>query len=134
MTRLQVSPEEIARGEEAWATAPKGVQELAIAIRKHAPKGKRQARGIAGAMYTVATRMHTIAEHACNRELSPREVREDGELDAAFKALCSYIGCRARLNGDPRGYVASVLFPDGAYNSWGGAECGWGVSTRGDDD
>ena len=31
------------------------------------------------------------------------------------------------FGGDPRGYTVKLKRPDGRYNTWGGAESGWGV-------
>ena len=83
--------------------------------------------GVARKFCRLAARMRKLAEHACNRELTKAEEREDGRVDAAFKALCAEIGCRAYLSGDPRGLCAHIVFPNGAHNTWGGRECGWGV-------
>jgi hypothetical protein len=32
-----------------------------------------------------------------------------------------------RIDGDPRGYVVKLMLKSGAYNTFGGAESGWGV-------
>ena len=34
---------------------------------------------------------------------------------------------RPRFHGDPRGYVLKIMLPSGRYNTWGGAESGYGV-------
>jgi hypothetical protein len=31
-----------------------------------------------------------------------------------------------KVGGDPRGYCLKITLPDGNYNTWGGAEDGWG--------
>lgn len=34
---------------------------------------------------------------------------------------------RPNLGGDPRGYTVKIILKSGQYNTWGGAEEGWGV-------
>lgn len=48
-------------------------------------------------------------------------------LEKRIKAICEKIGCRVETDGDPRGYTVKVFLPTGEYNTWGGAESGWGV-------
>lgn len=73
-------------------------------------------------------RLQRLAVHACNRELSKHEEKEDAELWEHFKILCSDLGCGWHLSGDPRGYVCHIVFSSGRNNTMGGAECGWGVT------
>jgi hypothetical protein len=49
------------------------------------------------------------------------------ERAAKLAASC---GFSVITSGDPRGYVLRVIFPSGAYNTWGGKESGYGVPTR----
>lgn len=49
------------------------------------------------------------------------------QIEKRIKAICEKIGCRVETGGDPRGYTIKVFLPNGAYNTWGGAESGWGV-------
>lgn len=58
--------------------------------------------------------------------------RMDERLEERIKALVSAdpLACAIKgviLGGDPRGYTVKVLLRNGKYNTWGGAEDGWGV-------
>lgn len=42
--------------------------------------------------------------------------------------MAESLGVTLELGGDPRGYTVKLMTPkSGRYNTWGGAECGWGV-------
>jgi hypothetical protein len=53
--------------------------------------------------------------------------KREGQIERRIQQLCAEIGCKVDMNGDPRGYTIKVFLPDNAYNTWGGAESGWGV-------
>lgn len=123
-------------------------QELTDKLVKSLGLDPEEAESVARKMRRLGFKAVRLAEAACNRELTPAEEREDARLDAAFKALCESIGAKANMSGDPRGYVYHVVLPpfpgaepgkvaqrDGhnwhpPYNTWGGAEHGWGVTQR----
>jgi hypothetical protein len=109
----------------------KKTRELAEVLAKHAPefegKSTDDAETTAGSLRRLAIRMHKLAEVACCRDTTDGEKKEDEENDESFRRLCSSIGCRANISGDPRGYVAHIVFPDGHHNTWGGAEHGYGI-------
>lgn len=86
-----------------------------------------RAQMIARILRSLGKRIHKHAENECNREVSARETARDEETCETFRIVCASIGCKANLSGDPRGHCAHVVFPDGAHNTWGGAEHGWGV-------
>lgn len=78
-----------------------------------------------------------LAEDECNREPKhPSEYHNRAEgillgVRAVLARLYAF-GITAKLTGDPRGYclrLYGLRRPDGtpAYNTWGGAESGWGV-------
>jgi len=69
-----------------------------------------------------------LAVTACNRELSHTEERRDEANDSRIDALAGKYRFSVR-HGDPRGYAISLILPSGRFNSFGGAECGWGVPT-----
>jgi hypothetical protein len=79
----------------------------------------------------LASRHHSLAENACNRELTPREVKEEGNIEARITALVREWNpsIKVSFSGDPRGYTVHIHFPakDGRVpcNSWGGSEAGW---------
>lgn len=53
------------------------------------------------------------------------------ETERRILAIAETIGARVKLGGDPRGFTVKLMMPKtGAYNSWGGAEEGFGVPTR----
>ena len=76
-------------------------------------------------LWTIARRLHTLAEAACNGELTPRQETRDAKLQARAGELCGELGFTCRYNGDPRGFALYVNLPSGASNSWSGE--GWGI-------
>lgn len=85
-------------------------------------------------IFRLARRANRYNTAACNRELSPREAKLAEKTDAEFEALVAEIAKREGLavgvkcKGDPRGYPFKIrVEPDRPYNTWGGAEDGWGV-------
>lgn len=62
-----------------------------------------------------------------------RQARLEARVKGAERRV-SQIGAKYGVSfafgGDPRGFSVRLLTPHtGAYNSWGGAECGYGVPT-----
>lgn len=88
-------------------------------------------RGILAA----ATTLQRISELTCSVEMSERETarleRREANAEERVHRLAATFGARADFNGDPRGYVVRLILPSGKYNTWGGAESGWGVAARG---
>lgn len=72
----------------------------------------------------LARRHGRMMERACN---VPVKANHADKCEEAIKILCNQIGCRVDFGGDPRGYTVKVFLPSGTYNTWGGAESGWGV-------
>lgn len=70
-----------------------------------------------------------LCEIYCNRGFAPREERKKQRIEKRIHTICLELGkgFRAKLNGDPRGYTVKLILPSGRYNTWGGAEDGWGV-------
>lgn len=80
-----------------------------------------------------ARRHDRMAETACNRPLTEREKKAIKTNERAIRALFTGPGRNpdlapvVKFEGDPRGYTVRVFLPSGAYNTWGGAESGWGI-------
>ena len=55
--------------------------------------------------------------------------REKKELavEKRITDICAGFKLPVIFGGDPRGYTVKVKFPSGRYNTFGGAEEGWGV-------
>lgn len=64
---------------------------------------------------------------ACNYELSKRQISRGESNDSKIESLAKVAGFKAITRGDPRGYVVKLLLKSGRYNTWGGAEHGFGV-------
>jgi len=65
----------------------------------------------------------------CNRELTAKEQRKEKRAEEVIATICRNYQIRPVFGGDPRGHTVKLLLPNGKYNTWGGAECGWGVPT-----
>lgn len=67
----------------------------------------------------------------CNGvSMSQRNWNAFARAVTVIENACKECGFSVRFGGDPRGYTTKIAFPDGAFNSWGGKEEGWGVPTR----
>lgn len=53
--------------------------------------------------------------------------KREGQIEKRITTLASELGIVANFGGDPRGFTVKLQLPDGAYNSWGGKEDGFGV-------
>lgn len=60
-----------------------------------------------------------LAETACNRELSPTEIKKQNRLRGEVKLRLSHFGCKVTFHGDPRGAIVKIQVPDGYTNDWG---------------
>lgn len=106
---------------------------LAECDRLHpGPRGPLPPQGVvdrATAFRKMARSIERNAVAVCNGTATPTsERRALGAANAALK-LAELAGVTPRLCGDPRGYALKLVLPTGRYNTWGGAEEGWGVPT-----
>lgn len=72
----------------------------------------------------LARRHGKLQERACNYQVLEDH---DAVCEDSIREVCRKIGCEVKFGGDPRGYTVKVMLPSGRYNTWGGAEDGWGV-------
>lgn len=77
----------------------------------------------------IGKRLHRLAEQECSRELRESEEDDQAALAALAREVIAkrYDGLGVMVNGDPRGYALKLRCRDGEYNTWGGAEHGFGV-------
>ena len=80
-------------------------------------------------LITLATRAQRYNVLRCKVELTPRQESNAASLDDQVEAIGASLHTTIRTNGDPRGYAFKILLPNGAYNTWGGKEHGWGIPT-----
>jgi len=110
---------------ERWA-------QLVLLLSKYRRAGRRdnEVARDAAEIRRLSASLAAFAAGECNRSLSDREKAREERIGAKLTALVAegYEGLALRLSGDPRGYVVSLVCRDGEYNSWGGAESGWGVA------
>lgn len=76
-----------------------------------------------------AATLQRLAEMACNRDLTASEEKREQTAERHLRDAVSQLPGLSviEIGGDPRGYVVKLKLPSGAYNTWGGEECGWGV-------
>ncbi len=66
-----------------------------------------------------AATVQRLAETACNRGLTEREIRKDEAMQMNIIALCAPCDVQAQFSGDPRGCVVKLQVPDSYTNDWG---------------
>lgn len=113
------------RNLESWA-------QLVLLLGKYRRPGRRdnEVARDAAEIRRMAAILATLAVAECNTGLSERQQTREERTSAKLAALVAegYEGLTCRFGGDPRGYVFALVCRDGEYNSWGGAESGWGVA------
>ena len=97
------------RHEVATETTDHDVIELAISLMR------------------LAKRHGWLAVPDCNRNLTDKELRMQTKIEKQIADLTKAHGLHVTFGGDPRGYTVKLILPSGRYNTWGGAEDGWGV-------
>lgn len=72
---------------------------------------------------------HTLQERRGNYGLIEKEVRREAILEKTLPRLVQALNpeIKVKMGGDYRGYTTKLILPGGQYNTWGGAEDGWGV-------
>lgn len=66
----------------------------------------------------------------CNRQVTERETARAERAKDQAREIVEAHGFTLITGGDPRGYALKVLFgAEGPYNTWGGAEEGYGIPT-----
>ena len=63
----------------------------------------------------------------CNVGLSDKQRAQEKRIEDKVVELCGTFGFKVKFSGDPRGCTVKLILPSGRYNSFGGAEDGWGV-------
>lgn len=53
--------------------------------------------------------------------------KQEAAVERRVRAICAAFNLPVTFGGDPRGFTIKLHFASGAYNSWGGADEGWGV-------
>ena len=81
------------------------------------------------ALYRLALKCERNALELCNTQ---DHVDQRDQLRKSFDRICKKYGVelRAEIGGDPRGYCLKLHLPDGAYNTWGGRESGYGIGSN----
>lgn len=106
---------------------------LFVAVLAEALKGP-EANPAATANLALAFRRlaRTLTRYAvkdCNIGLTEADKVRQRRAERAAAGLATAAGLTAKVGGDPRGYCFRLVLPTGRYNTWGGAEEGWGVPT-----
>ena len=66
-----------------------------------------------------ASTMQRLAETACNRELTTREILRDEAMMARIIEICAPLDIEPCFSGDPRGCGVKLAVPDGYTNDMG---------------
>ena len=93
------------------------------------PLTPQELTGRACVFRRLARSLERLAVKECNAGLSEREKLRQTATTHTAEEMARLIGANAIVGGDPRGYCLKLDLPTGRYNTWGGAEEGWGVPT-----
>ena len=79
-------------------------------------------------LYKLALKCEANARGLCN---TPDHIDQRDMLRNKLRTIAQKHGItlRADVSGDPRGYCLKLHLPDGAYNTLGGAESGYGIGS-----
>ena len=101
--------------------------EFAAVVASDFPEPVCAAR-VAGLLIRDAKVIQRHCVNACNREVTSQETARAMQAEHRMrKVLANYPGVELVVGGDPRGYCCKLLLPSKRYNTWGGAESGYGV-------
>jgi len=89
--------------------------EFAFVMARHSSICLRDCKRI----LRYAATIQRLAETACNRELTKREILKDEAMMARIIEICAPKDIEAKFGGDPRGCVVKLKVPDGYTNDWG---------------
>lgn len=87
---------------------------------------RRKSAKLAMILWRMGFYSKTLAENACNRELTERENKRDNEMDARVAEIGKELGLKAFRQGDPRGNTIRVVVGKELSNNWDGETCGCG--------
>ena len=96
-------------------TTTKSKLEFAYAMAKHSTVSLNECYRLLRYGATVGY----MAETACNRELTEREIRKDEKIQMDIIAILAPHDCAAKFGGDPRGCTVKIVVPDGYMNDFG---------------
>lgn len=90
----------------------------------------------AAVLLRFAKRYAKIQERWCNDDMSGTPGAEDrlrakeAQLEEIIRGIVKNMPSLTgvKFSGDPRGYCVKVIRKDGRYNTWGGADDGWGIA------
>lgn len=100
----------------------------AVLAREYRKLSVGQCGMLASELQSVGRMATLAAVRQCNvanfdwEKARARIVRRLDKLQARFG-----VKIKARITGDPRGYCLKLKLKSGAYNTWGGADEGWGI-------
>jgi hypothetical protein len=101
---------------------------LSAYIASIGKRSPREAAQNAAELCSLANSLSHLNEIACNCGLTERQERRKQNLQTRIKAVLEGAGLVLNhFNSDPRGYAVYLDLADGAYNSFGGRECGYGI-------
>lgn len=78
-------------------------------------------------IFRLASTHGRLMTEKCNRQLTEREERKIENIRVRLAKVLGGTGIKLNCGGDPRGYTIKLILPSGRYNTWGGADEGWGV-------
>jgi len=82
---------------------------------------------LAGKLIRLAIEYDKIQTRACNGESRPTDDDREKAIEERARKLLDGLGIAVKFGGDPRGFTMRLTLKSGLYNTWGGAEEGWGV-------
>lgn len=102
--------------------------ELAAIIASETDTSPNFAVRFAVKLIGYSNRLQRYHETGCNYGLNDKQKASVERLRERARADVKEIGLTINhFNSDPRGYAIYLTLPSGRYNSFGGAESGWGI-------
>lgn len=88
----------------------------------------KEFRAIFHTMLRMTCEYQLLSVKDCNEGLSKEDKLRELEIEKWLVERGSYFGVVFTFDGDPRGFTIKMKTPrSGKYNTWGGADVGWGV-------
>lgn len=112
-----------------------GKKTQAEALEAARKLGVAEQHGLAGIdsmtrIVQLAKQHHTMQERACNGEMTDAHETRLLNIENEIAERAGALGLKAHFDGDPRGFTVKLHAANGAYNTWGGKETGYGIGDK----
>lgn len=98
-----------------------------LLMRHAATHGRLEVESCNGHPAQGSPTMPAAAINRLQDKWDARIEKREAQIERRITEIAAELGLTVDFGGDPRGYTVKLHLPNGAYNTWGGKESGYGV-------